>query len=177
MDSIQLHDKEFNTYISEKEILSEIKRLGTQISSDYKGKKPLFIAILNGAFMFASDLLKEISIDCEISFIKSTSYQGTESSGQLAELIGLKENIENRDLIIIEDIVDTGNSMKKTLASLVLKNPKSIEICTMLFKPEALQHKMDIKYIGKEIPNDFVIGYGLDYDGLGRNIREIYKLK
>ncbi len=176
MEKITLHDKQFKPYITAEEITTVISDLGSTISTDYEGKQPLFIAILNGAFMFASDLLKQVSIPCEISFIKSTSYEGTESTGELNELVGLKEDINGRHIIIIEDIVDTGNSMKKTLASLNTKNPASIEICTMLFKPDAIQHPIDIKYIGKSIPNDFVVGYGLDYDGLGRNLGEIFVL-
>ena len=176
MKNIKLHDKEFEPYFSQEEVYGWINNLGSAISKDYEGKTPIFIAILNGAFMFASDLMKKVTIDCEISFIKSTSYQGTESTGTLNELIGLKENIEGRHIIILEDIVDTGNSMVKTLESLKLKNPASIEICTMLFKPDAIEHQFPIKYIGKEIPNDFVVGYGLDYDGLGRIIYSIMKL-
>ncbi len=176
MENIQLHDKTFVPYFSAEEIDVWVKNLGQKISEDYNGKTPLLIAILNGAFMFASDLMKEVSIPCEISFIKSSSYSGTESTGQLNELIGLAENIEGRHLIIVEDIVDTGNSMVKTLESIKDKKPASIEICTLLYKPEALQHKMELKYIGKEIPNDFVVGYGLDYDGHGRNLDALYVL-
>ena len=176
MENVQLHDKEFKPYFTQEEVYSWIEKLGRDISKDYNGKTPIFVAILNGAFMFASDLMKKISIPAEISFIKSTSYSGTESTGQLNELIGLKEEVEGRHIIILEDIVDTGNSMVKTLASFKSKNPASIEICTMLFKPEAIQHDFPIKYIGKKIPNDFVVGYGLDYDGLGRNLDSLYQL-
>lgn len=177
MEYVKLHDKTFEPYFSPQEIDTWVNELGTLISVDYKDKKPLLIAVLNGAFMFASDLMKKISIDCEISFIKSTSYQGIESTGNLNELIGLNENIDGRHVIVVEDIVDTGNSMFKTLESLKSKNPASIEVCTLLFKPEALQHSIPLKYIGKSIPNDFVVGYGLDYDGLGRNLDAILKLK
>lgn len=173
---VQLHDKSFEIYLPEKQILQAVEIVAARISADYEGKKPLFLAILNGAFMFASDLLKEISIPCEISFIRVSSYQNMQSTGQVSEVIGLKEDIKNRHIIIIEDIVDTGHTVYALLQNLILKEPGSIEIASLLLKPESVQHPLQVKYIGKTIPNDFVVGYGLDYNGLGRNLRDIYKV-
>ncbi len=174
---MQVKDKNFQIFIEAETIQKRIATLGKQIAEDYHGKRPLFIAILNGAFMFASDLLKSVSIDCEISFIKLASYEAMQSSGNVASLIGLKENIANRHIIIIEDIVDTGNTMQHVLPIFEAQRPASVEIASLLLKPEALSKPLALRYVGFEIPNKFVVGYGLDYDGLGRNLPEIYQLK
>lgn len=176
MKQVTLHDKSFECYIPEKQILQAIEIQAARISADYADKKPLFLAILNGAFMFAADLLKEISIPCEISFIRVSSYQNMQSTGQVSEVIGLKEEIKNRHIIILEDIVDTGQTVYALLQNLMPKEPASIEIASMLIKPECVQHPLQVKYVAKSIPNDFVVGYGLDYNGLGRNLRDIYKV-
>ena len=174
--TVTCHDKCFEIYLPEKEVLQDIKRIAQQLNKDYEGKKPIFIAVLNGSFMFASDLLKEITIACEISFVKVSSYENTSSTGQVKDLVGLKEDISGRHVILLEDIVDTGNTMVVLLEMLQIRNPASIEVATLLQKPECLQHQLSVKYVGRNIPNDFVIGYGLDYNGLGRNFKDIYKV-
>ncbi len=174
---MKVKDKEFISYLSEGEIQNKIKGLANQINKDYKETKPLFIAILNGSFMFASDLLKEINLDCEISFMKLSSYEEMNSTGTVRELIGLTENVFKRNVIIIEDIVDTGNTMKNVLEQFKDRGVKSVEVVSLLIKPEAVVNDIEIKYIGFEIPNKFVVGYGLDYDGFGRNTKAIYQLK
>jgi hypoxanthine phosphoribosyltransferase len=173
---ITLHDKSFEINIPERQILQTIEIMAARISSDYQNKKPLFLAILNGAFMFASDLLKEVSIPCEISFLRVSSYQNMQSTGQVSEVIGLKEEIKDRHIVILEDIVDTGHTVYALLQNLISKEPATIEIASLLLKPDCVQHPLQVKYIGKSIPNDFVVGYGLDYNGLGRNLRDIYKV-
>ncbi|SIT94694.1 hypoxanthine phosphoribosyltransferase [Pontibacter indicus] len=174
--TITIHDCDFSTYIYEEEIIARIVMLAEQIEQDYAGKNPLFLAVLNGSFMFTADLMKRISIPCEISFIRMSSYQDMHSTGQVKEVLGLTENIEGRDVLIIEDIVDTGHTVNALLKQLREKDPASIEIVTLLMKPECLQHQLEVKYVAKSIPNDFVVGYGLDYNGLGRNLRDIYKI-
>lgn len=173
---ITLHDKSFVPYLSEKELLEGVKKVADQINKDYEGKKPLFLSVLNGSFMFTSDLMKMIQLECEISFVKLSSYSKTESTGNVRELIGLNQDIEGRDILIVEDIIDTGNSMASILPDLIAKKPKSIELVTLLHKPDALEKELDIKYIAFNIPNKFVVGYGLDYDQLGRNYPDIYQL-
>ena len=158
-------------------IEERIQALAIQISQDYRGKAPLFVGILNGCFMFASDLLKAVSIPCEISFIKVSSYQETSSTGQLKELLGMKENIEGRHVIIVEDIVDTGLTMSEIIGSIEKKDPASIEIVTLLLKPDALRKDIHPRYVGFEIANRFVVGYGMDYNGLGRNLPDLYVLQ
>lgn len=176
MGKITVKDKTFKPYISEKELNNAISNVAKQINADYKGKHPIFIGILNGSFMFMSDLLKQIDLQCTVSFIKLASYQGTTSTGIINELIGLNENIEEQDIILIEDIVDTGNTLVKLYELMQSKNAKSIKIASLLFKPEAYKKTHKIDYVGKEIPNAFVLGYGLDYDGWGRNLSSIYVL-
>jgi len=173
---ISLHDKSFEINIPEKQILAAIQQVATGINADYKDKRPLFLAILNGAFMFAADLMKETTIDCEISFLRVSSYQNMQSTGQVSEVIGLKEDIKDRHIIILEDIVDTGQTVYALLQNLIARKPASIEIAALLLKPDCVQHPLQVKYIGLTIPNDFVVGYGLDYNGLGRNLRNIYKV-
>jgi hypoxanthine phosphoribosyltransferase len=174
MPQVTLHDKTFKSYLTEEEILQAIQAMAARINADYEGEKPLFLAVLNGAFMFAADLMKEISIACEISFLRVSSYQDMNSTGQVSEVIGLKENVQDRLIIILEDIVDTGQTVYALLQNLTGKEPASIEIAALLLKPECVQHPLQVKYIGRSIPNDFVVGYGLDYNGLGRNLRDIY---
>lgn len=176
MPKIRVHDKEFEPYLTAEEIHARIRIMAAQINKDYAGKKPLFIAILNGAFMFASDLFKEITIDAEICFIKLASYKGTKSSGHVITAIGLDMDIIGREVIIVEDIVDTGKTLNEFLPQLQHQQPASMSIAALLHKPEATVYPLKIDYLGFTIPNKFVVGYGLDYDGLGRNIGELYRL-
>lgn len=174
---MRIKDKEFEILISDEELKAKIKTLAESINKDYKGKQPLFIAILNGAFMFASDLLKEIDLECGISFIKLSSYQEMSHTGIVTELIGLSENIFKRDIIVIEDIIDTGGTMKSVLDEFNDRGASSVAVVSLLLKPGALQNSLDIKYVGFEISDEFVVGYGLDYDGFGRNTDAIYQYK
>lgn len=176
MQTIQVKDKSFSLFIPEKEILREVKRVAKQINKDFQDKEPVFLAVLNGSFIFAADLLKEVSLPCEISFVKLASYQGVNTTGKIREVIGLNVDLTDRPVIIVEDIVDTGLTMAHMLDVLKLQNPASIDICTLLLKPGKLQVDLDIKYCCMEIPNDFIVGYGLDYDGYGRNTRDIFTL-
>lgn len=176
MPQIKVHDKTFDTYLSEETIQNKIKEMAEAISRDYTGRRPLFVAILNGSFMFAADLFKSLTIEAEISFIKLASYKGMKSTGSVITAIGLDEDLYNRDVIIIEDIVDTGRTLHKFIPSLEHQQPSSLKIATLLHKPEATVHPLTLDYVGFSIPNKFVLGYGLDYDGLGRNLKEIYQL-
>lgn len=176
MSVIQVNNKKFQPYISAAEIQKRIKSLAGLINLDYAGKRPLFIAILNGSFMFASDLFKEITIDAEICFIKLASYKGTRSTGNVITSIGLDEPLLNRHVVIIEDIVDTGNTLNKFLPQLYNQQPASLKIAALLHKPEALVHPIAIDYLGFNVPDKFLLGFGLDFDGLGRNLAEIYQL-
>jgi hypoxanthine phosphoribosyltransferase len=176
MSSIKVHDKEFRPYITSRDIEEQVARVASEINRDYLGKKPLFIAILNGAFMFASDLFKHLNIEAEICFIKLASYKGVKSTGKVITAIGLDIDLYNREVIIIEDIVDTGKTLSQFLPQLEHHHPASLKIASLLHKPEAMKHPIKIDYLGFTIPDKFVIGYGLDYDGLGRNIKEIYQL-
>lgn len=173
---IQVLDKKFQPYIKAQEIQEQINKLAQQINQDYANKKPLFIAILNGSFMFASDLFKELTIDAEICFIKLASYKGTKSTGNVITSIGLDMPLTDRHVIIVEDIVDTGKTLHEFLPQLVNQQPASLKIAALLHKPEALKHPLSIDYIGFNVPNKFLLGFGLDYDGLGRNLKEIYQL-
>ena len=174
---VQVKDKTFEVFITEQALQEQIAVLGQQISNDYAGKTPLFLAILNGAFMFAADLLKHISIPCEISFVKVASYQAMQSSGTVTELIGLSEKVTGRLVIVLEDIVDTGITMEQILGAIQTKGPESVKVATLLFKPDALQKNLSLDYVGFRIPSRFVVGYGLDYDGYGRNLPSLYVLK
>ena len=176
MATITIHDKQFETYISEEQILQKVKEMADAINKDYEGKKPLFIPILNGAFMFASDLFKCISIPAEVSFIKLASYKGMKSSGNIITAIGLDYDLYDRDVVIIEDIVDTGKTLNEFLPKLEHQQPASLKIAALLHKPEATVYPLSIAYTGFIIPNKFVVGYGLDYDGQGRNLKEIYQV-
>ncbi|MDR0732637.1 MAG: hypoxanthine phosphoribosyltransferase [Dysgonamonadaceae bacterium] len=177
MTAIRLKDKTFNLFISEQAIIKGIERVAEAIVQDMTGKSPLFICVLNGAFMFASDLMKRMDIPCEIDFIRLSSYRGTRSSGAVKEIQGLVAKIENRHVVIVEDIIDTGHTISYLKNRLRVENPASITTACLLFKPEALQTGVKPDYCALEIPNDFIVGYGLDYEGLGRNLRHIYKIK
>ena len=174
--TIQVQDKTFAVSIPESEINQQIKRVAAEIARDYAGRQPVFLAVLNGSFIFAADLLREVDLPCEISFVKLASYQGTSSTGEIREVIGLNIDITGRPVIIVEDIVDTGLTMAHMLETLQSHNPASIDICTLLFKPTKLQVSLDVRYCCKEIPDDFVVGFGLDYDGFGRNTKDIYTI-
>lgn len=176
MHSIKVHDKEFIPYLNSFQIGKEVSRVAAEINKDYEGKKPLFIAILNGAFMFAADLFKEITVEAEICFIKLASYKGVKSTGKVITAIGLDADLWHRDVVIVEDIVDTGKTLFQFLPQLQHHQPASMKIASLLHKPDAMIHPIDINYLGFTIPDKFVVGYGLDYDGLGRNIKEIYQL-
>ncbi|MBN2237106.1 MAG: hypoxanthine phosphoribosyltransferase [Bacteroidales bacterium] len=176
MKEIRLHDKKFSVSIDSKKIDEAIQVVADKINIDYQGKNPLFLVVLNGAFMFASDLLKKVNIDCEVSFVKLSSYSGTSSTHVVRELIGLDEALTNRYVLVIEDIIDTGITMDNTIQKLKHLQAADVKIATLLFKPNAFEKNYSIDYIGMEIPNDFIVGYGLDYDGLGRNLADIYKI-
>ncbi len=176
MANIRVHDKQFEPYISASEISGRIKEVAGQLNRDYEDRKPLFVAILNGSFMFASDLFKQLTIEAEICFIKLASYKGTKSTGHVITAIGLDMDIIGRDVVIIEDIVDTGKTLSEFLPQLQHQQPSSMKIVALLHKPEATVYPIKIDYLGFSIPNKFVVGYGLDYDGIGRNMKEIYKL-
>ena len=176
METIKIHDKWFRTSYTETEILKHIKEVADRINNDMKGKNPLFLAVLNGSFMFAADLMKMINIPCEISFVKLASYEGTMSTGKIKEVFGINEDISGRTIIIVEDIVESGLTMKRMIDTLGTRNPESVHICTLLLKPERLQVNLNIEYAAMKIPNDFIVGYGLDYDRQGRNLRDIYIL-
>jgi len=174
--SVTLGDKSFRLYITESRIAEAVKQIAAKINEDYKGKSPLIVPVLNGSFMFASDLVKQLTCDCEISFIKASSYSGTSSTGQLTSLIGINEDIAGKDIIIVEDIIDTGHTLAKILPSITDLKPASVRVATLLFKPKALKTEIQIDYVGIEIANEFIVGYGLDYNGLGRNLKEIYQV-
>lgn len=176
MSVIKVNGRQFEPYLTVSQIDEQIKRLAAQINNDYEGKRPLFIAILNGSFMFASDLFKELTIEAEICFIKLASYKGTRSTGNVVTSIGLDESLKDRNVIIIEDIVDTGKTLSEFLPQLKDHHPASLKIAALLHKPDALVHPLTIDYLGFSVPNKFLLGFGLDYDGLGRNLKEIYKL-
>jgi hypoxanthine phosphoribosyltransferase len=175
--TIQVLDKSFVPYLNEAEIQSKIEGLAQQLNQDYAGKKPLFIAVLNGSFMFASDLFKHLSIEAEICFIKLASYKGTKSTGHVITAIGLDTDVTDRHVIVLEDIIDTGKTLSQFLPQLQNQHPASIKVAVLLHKPEATVFEVPVDYCCFSIPNKFVLGYGLDYDGFGRNIKEIYQLK
>lgn len=177
LPTVSIHDKTFELFISDHRIQTKIQELGAKLSTDYNGQTPLFIGILNGSFMFAGDLMKSISIPAEITFIKVSSYDGMKSQGETKQLIGLNEAIEGREVVVVEDIVDTGITMESIVNQLNNAGAKSVEVASLLLKPDCLQRDVKVKYTGFEIPEKFVVGYGLDYDGLGRNLKDIYQLK
>ncbi len=174
MQKVKVYDREFTKSISSEEIQKQVKRVAAEMNKDLESKDVIFLGILNGAFMFASDLLKNIEIDCQITFLKVASYQGTTSSGKVKRLIGINENIEGKTVVIIEDIIDSGITMDYILKQLRGYEPKEIKIATLLFKPDAFQKDFEIDYKAITIPNDFIVGYGLDYEGFGRNLEDIY---
>lgn len=174
MSVVQILDKKFKTSIPAPEIKERVKAVAERINNDLKDKNPLFLAVLNGSFIFAADLMREITIPCEISFVKLASYQGTTSTGKITEVIGINEELSGRCVVIVEDIVDTGLTMKRMLETLGTRSPAEIHICTLLVKPDKLQVDLDIEYAAMKIPNDFIVGYGLDYNQQGRNLPDIY---
>jgi len=181
METIKLHDKEFITFLTSEQIADRVFELAKQINEEFQIEnhlqRPIFLGVLDGSFRFLADLLYVVDIECGMSFLKLSSYDGIETTGQINQLIGIKENLEDRTIIVVEDIVDTGITIEYVVEELEKYNPKEIKVMTLLFKPDSYTKKIPIDYIGFEIPNDFVVGYGLDYDGLGRNLNDIYKLK
>ena len=174
--TIQVLDKTFAVSISAEELEKEVKRVASEINRDFAGSQPVFLSVLNGSFIFAADLMREVELPCEISFVKLASYQGTNTTGNIREVIGLNIDITGRPVIIVEDIVDTGLTMAHMLETLKRQNPASIDICTLLLKPTKLQVKLDVRYCCKQIPDDVVVGYGLDYNGFGRNTKDVYTI-
>jgi len=173
---VQLYDKKFEPFIEEQAIEKAVQVVATKMNTDLKGKNPLFIVVLNGAFMFASDLFKYLRMDCEVSFVKLSSYEGTKTTSVVREVIGLDQDVTGRTIVVVEDIIDTGITMKHTIHTLSKMNAAEVKIASLLFKPDAFKEDYKIDYIGMEIPNDFIVGYGLDYNGLGRNLSKIYKI-
>ncbi len=176
MERIQVKDKRFTLSIHRETILQEVDRVAAAISSDLAGRRPLFLSVLNGAFMFTADLLRRVTTPCEVSFVKLASYRGTGSTGRVKEVIGLNEEIAGRTVVIVEDIVDTGVTMQRLVEALSARHPREIRIATLLLKPGKLQADLHIDYVAFTVPNDFIVGYGLDYDGEGRNLPDIYTL-
>ena len=183
MDSIKIKDKSFRVSIPEAEIKTRVKALAEQMSKDLEGKNPIFLTVLNGAFIFAADLMREMTIPmremtipCEISFVKLASYQGTTSTGKVKEVFGINEDLSGRTVVIVEDIVESGQTMKQMIESLGTRNPESVRICTLFFKPEKLKEDLNLDYVAFRIPDDFIVGYGLDYDGLGRELKDVYTI-
>ncbi len=178
MNTIQIEDKTFEILLENDNISKRTRLIGIQINVDYENRCPIFIGVLNGSFLFMADLLREIEIPCEIGFIQVSSYTGAESSGKIRETFGLPKNLHNRDVIIVEDIVDTGYTLNYVVGEVIKQAPASISVCTLLFKPAALKKPIEeLEYVGFEIENEFVVGYGLDYNGLGRNLKDIYREK
>ena len=177
MKEARILDKDFELFIDADTIQESIKRIAVDINNDLDGKNPIFVAILNGSFMFAGDLMKHVTIPSEITFVRISSYKGLKSTKNIKEIIGLNEDIEGRTVVILEDIVDTGNTIVRLLEQFESHNPKEIKVATLLFKPKALVKDVKPDYVALDIPNDFIVGYGLDYDGYGRNLEDIYKIK
>ncbi len=176
MKEIRIHDRNFRELITEEAIRKRVGELAVKLNSDLKGKDVVFLGILNGAFLFAADLFRKLEIPARISFVKLASYEGTKSSGSIKELIGWNEDIKNKTVVVIEDIVDTGHTLERIMAELVMRKASEIRIATAFFKPGAYKSRIVLDYVGFEIPNDFVVGYGLDYDGFGRNLPSVYTL-
>lgn len=177
MENITLHGKRFRKFISSEKIQERIIVLAEKIKNEMTGSEPVFIPVLNGAFFFASDLIRKSGITSEVSFVRVSSYSGTQSSGTIKNLIGINSDISGKKIIIVEDIVDTGETLLYLLNEISKNNPSEIKVASLLLKPSALKHDVKIDYLGFEVPNDFLVGYGLDYDGLGRNLNDIYKLE
>ena len=176
MSRVTIKDKTFETSIPEAEILESVKAVADRINRDYEGKTPLFLAVLNGAFMFAADLMREVTIPCEISFVKLASYQGTTSTGSIHEVIGINENLSGRTVVIVEDIVESGLTVKRMMEQIGTRNPATVQVCTLFFKPDRLKEDLKPDYVAFSIPNDFILGYGLDYDQQGRGLKDLYTL-
>lgn len=176
MEKVKVRDKEFSLFLNEEDIAKGVEQVAEMINLDMQGRDPLFLCVLNGAFIFASDLMKKITVDCEISFVKLSSYVGTKTTNTVRELIGLDQVLTGRTVVVIEDIVDTGITMSYTLRKLRELGASDVRIATLLFKPEAFKKDYAIDYVGIVIPNEFIVGYGLDYDGHGRNLPKIYKI-
>jgi len=176
MDTVKIKDKCFRVSIPETEIKQRVKALAEQMSKDLEGKNPIFLGVLNGSFIFAADLMREMTVPCEISFVKLASYQGTTSTGKVREVLGINENLSGRTVVIVEDIVESGQTMKQMIESLGTRNPESVRICTLFFKPEKLKEGLNLDYVAFSIPDDFIVGYGLDYDGLGRELKDVYTI-
>jgi len=174
--NVSVRDKTFEPFISSTDIQKRVEEIGQEMNEMYKGTSPVFLAILNGSFMFFSDVMKCVNLPCELSFVKLASYQGMSSTGTVDQLIGLTESLQGRDVIVVEDIVDTGNTLTRILDVVKEKNPASVRVCTLLLKPEVFQNKHPLHFVGFDIPNEFVVGYGMDYDGHGRNLADIYKV-
>lgn len=177
MSTVKIKDKEFTIMIPSDKIQLRVQAIADRINEDYTNKQPLFLGVLNGAFLFMADLFKKINLECELSFIRVSSYSGTASTGHVKSVMGLNESVSGRHIIIVEDIIDTGDTANYLLEELKKHTPASVSIATILFKPTALKHDIKPEYVGFEIPPAFVVGYGLDYDGLGRNLNDIYVLK
>ena len=176
MKKVTIKDKTFGVSMPEAQIKERVKELAQQISKDMEGKTPLFLAVLNGAFIFAADLMREMTIPCEISFVKLASYQGTTSTGTIKEVIGINEDLTGRTVVIVEDIVESGLTIKRMMEQIGTRNPASVQVCTLFFKPEKLKEDLTLDYVAFSIPNDFIVGYGLDYDQQGRQLRDVYSL-
>jgi len=174
MDVVRVNDLDFRPFISDQDIQNRIKQIAAQINYDLKNESPLFLGILNGSFMFAADLMKEVNIKSEITFVKLASYDGLQSTGDVKTRIGLEKPVKGRTVVIVEDIIDSGKTMHEMLEVLKKEEPDRIIIATLLLKPDAMQYDIDVDYVGFKVPNDFLVGYGLDYDGLGRNLIDIY---
>ena len=177
MKEVRILDKDFELFIEATAILESIKRIAVDINNDLKDKNPIFIAVLNGSFMFAGDLMKYVDIPSEITFVRIASYRGMSSTKDMKEVLGLNEDIKGRTVVIVEDIVDTGHTIDRLITQFEVLEPKEIKVATLLFKPKALIKDVKVDYVALEIPNDFIVGYGLDYDGFGRNLKDIYKIK
>ncbi|MEY4111092.1 MAG: hypothetical protein RLZZ46_1447 [Bacteroidota bacterium] len=176
MKIIRLHDKQFSPFIEEKQILEVVRNLAQKIQQDMAGKCPLFIVVLKGAFVFAADLFRSYEDDAEITFLRVSSYHGTESSGEVRQMMDISEDLHGREVVLVEDIVDSGLTIKFVTETLKARGAASVKIATLLFKPEAYREKLPVDYVGFRVANDFLVGYGLDYNGLGRNLPAIYKL-
>lgn len=174
---VKLHDLEFEPYISEEEITRVIEEISVKLNKDFRDKKPVFLGVLNGSFMFASEIIKRFNGDCEISFVKMGSYEGTETTGNVKTLLGLNQELKGRQVILLEDIVDTGNTLVEIDQILKKAEVQDYKVVTLFYKPEAYKKDIPVQYIGMEIPNEFIVGFGLDYDGLGRNLTQVYKRK
>jgi len=176
MDRITIKDKTFEVSMTEAEIKARVRELAHEMSRDLEGQNPLLLGVLNGAFIFAADLMREMTIPCEISFVKLASYQGTTSTGTIHEVIGINENLSGRTVVIVEDIVESGLTISRMMEQIGTRNPASVKVCALFFKPERLKEDLQLDYVAFRIPNDFILGYGLDYDQQGRGLKDLYTL-